>query len=124
MAEIGVERGDGWLQKALHDLCQPLTALQCRLFLGTMTPAGGPQEELAELRSAVRESLVQCDRMMTHVRIMQIGLGNRGELDERSDVMESRAAEGDGADSGSGEFGYRGARTTEAEADRAAVDGA
>ena len=34
-------RDDGaWMDGALHDLCQPLTALQCRLFLATMAAGG------------------------------------------------------------------------------------
>ena len=30
-----------WIREALHDLCQPLTALECRLYLGTMGEGGG-----------------------------------------------------------------------------------
>lgn len=66
----GVEY-EAWMQKRLHDLCQPLTALQCRLFLATMVKE--PEGELEELREAVRESLVQCERMIGQIRVMQYG---------------------------------------------------
>ena len=57
-----------WLAEALHDLCQPLTALQCRLFLATMADSG---ERAAEMEDAVRAGLQQCERTITLVRAMQ-----------------------------------------------------
>lgn len=68
-----------WMQGALHDLCQPLTALQCRLALATLVRKGGPEEELAELRETVVESLVECERLIGHVRRMQFGMGDGSE---------------------------------------------
>ena len=59
-----------WLQDALHDLSQPLTALQGRLFLATLHPPGSEQER-AEMRRAVQDGLQQCERMMVRVRSMQ-----------------------------------------------------
>ena len=59
-----------WLQDALHDLSQPLTALQCRLFLSTLH-APGSEEERTEMRRAVEDGLRQCERMMVSVRWMQ-----------------------------------------------------
>jgi signal transduction histidine kinase len=53
------------LASALHDLCQPLTALQCRLEIGSLT---GTPEGHAE---AVREGLRECERLMTRVKAMQ-----------------------------------------------------
>ncbi len=58
--------GSTWLGEALHDLCQPLTALQCRLFLATLA-----EEDCAEMVAAVRESLRQCERAIALVRGMQ-----------------------------------------------------
>lgn len=55
-----------WLGDALHDLCQPLTALQCRLFLATLA-----EEDCVEMVAAVRESLRQCERAIELVRGMQ-----------------------------------------------------
>ena len=66
-----------WLGSALHDLCQPLTALQCRLALGSLAAARGSGDELTELREAVGDSLVQCERMLKQVRAMQVYLGDR-----------------------------------------------
>lgn len=66
----------GWMQRSLHDLCQPLTALQCRLALATMVQKSEPEEELAELRAAVQDSMVECERMIGQVRTMQYGMAD------------------------------------------------
>jgi signal transduction histidine kinase len=42
---------------ALHDLCQPLTVLQCRLALGEMI------DEPDAMREAIREALQECLRL-------------------------------------------------------------
>ena len=59
-----------WMRVALHDLCQPLTALECRLFIGTMGQHGWPPTA-DEMRETIRESLVECERMILGVRAMQ-----------------------------------------------------
>ena len=51
------------VRQALHDLAQPLTALQCRLFLADM--AG---DDTVELQRAVQDALVECERMMKRSR--------------------------------------------------------
>lgn len=67
-----------WMKDALHDLCQPLTALECRLYLGSIGYGGGAEAE--EMRTAMREGLLQCERMITQVRGMQDRLnGTLGE---------------------------------------------
>ena len=59
-----------WMRVALHDLCQPLTALECRLHLGTMDHNGrAPTAE--EMLDTIHESLAECERMMRRVRAMQ-----------------------------------------------------
>ncbi len=64
------------MRQALHDLCQPLTALQCRLELA---PLGGTDEDY---REAVQLGLVECGRLMQGVEAMQrIVLAARGKLD-------------------------------------------
>ena len=60
-----------WMRGALHDLSQPLTALECRLYLGMMGTGDGPQADAAEMRTSVEESLQQCERIMVMVRAMQ-----------------------------------------------------
>lgn len=65
-----------WMQGALHDLCQPLTALQCRLALATLVQKNGREEEVQELRATVVESLVECERLIGHVRRMQTGMSD------------------------------------------------
>ena len=53
------------LSKALHDLCQPLTTLQCRLEMAGVvgTDAG--------YREAVELSLGECSRLMDAVDAMR-----------------------------------------------------
>ena len=58
-----------WVKDALHDLCQPLTALECRLFLGL----GATGEE--EMRAAMKDAMAQCERLIDGVRGMQVRLG-------------------------------------------------
>ena len=66
--------GNSWLRNALHDLCQPLTTLECALYIGTMSPDGvrGPTAE--ELLRTIHEGLVQCERMTAQVRTIQARL--------------------------------------------------
>ncbi len=63
-----------WVRRSLHDLCQPLTALQCRLSLGMMCVGEDDAAELAELRRMMHDSLTECERMMDLVRVMQLKL--------------------------------------------------
>lgn len=56
------------LEKELHDLCQPLTALQCRLELGLMC---GDETSLME---AVEGGLVDTERIFQSVGTMRARL--------------------------------------------------
>ena len=49
----------------LHDLCQPLTALQCRLELGKMDATAEGME------AAIADALAECARLNDMVRAMQ-----------------------------------------------------
>jgi hypothetical protein len=53
------------ISQALHDLCQPLTTLQCRLEIAQM--GGTP----ADFREAVELGLVECDRLIEGVGLMR-----------------------------------------------------
>lgn len=53
------------LAKGLHDLCQPLTTLQCRLEIALMDPTA------AEMRSAITDGLAECVKLNAAVRRMQ-----------------------------------------------------
>jgi len=53
------------ISMALHDLCQPLTALQCRLELGEMLATPAAKEE------AIRDALLECGRLKTSVEQMR-----------------------------------------------------
>ena len=66
---LSEEADKEWIMDALHDLCQPLTALQCRLFLGTYRVEGPARN--AAMEEAIAEALVQCDRMIEKVRAIQ-----------------------------------------------------
>lgn len=64
------------IQDHLHDLCQPLTALQCRLHLSTMHVPGSEQER-TEMRSAIQDGLRLCERMMLNVKAMQLHMDEK-----------------------------------------------
>ena len=55
----------------MHDLCQPLTALECRLYLATMETGERVADETGEMKDAIREAMVECQRLMTRVRAIQ-----------------------------------------------------
>ncbi len=63
-------RDDVWLHKFLHDLAQPLTALECLLYVHR-DPVAGESMDAALLRLVMEEGLVECGRMMALVRAMQ-----------------------------------------------------
>lgn len=56
-----------WLRTALHDMAQPLMALECGLFLSTLDP----EQDAAKLRQAIEEATGQCQRMLVCFRAMQ-----------------------------------------------------
>jgi signal transduction histidine kinase len=65
------------LSAAVHDLCQPLTTLQCRLELATLTCT--PES----YREAVDDGLIECRRMVEAVESIREIL--RAESQENSD---------------------------------------
>ena len=60
-----------WMRKALHDLCQPLTALECGLFVGTMSPDGVSAPKAEELMATIVLAPEQCGRVTGQVRMIQ-----------------------------------------------------
>ena len=54
------------MRRGLHDLAQPMTALQCRLWLGTME-----EQSETSFRATLDESLRECERMINSLRTMQ-----------------------------------------------------
>jgi hypothetical protein len=71
-----------WIRVALHDLCQPLTALECRLYLGTLEVEDAHEgaivsPENLRLRDTLGDALAECERMMALVRGMQERLNNK-----------------------------------------------
>ncbi len=79
--EVGVERkanvgrsGDlqpDWIAEALHQLSQPLTALECGLYIGTMSPDGVRAPTREELMATILGALEQCERLTLNVRALQ-----------------------------------------------------
>jgi hypothetical protein len=53
------------IDRALHNLCQPLTVMQCRLAMGDLL--GEPDA----MREAIREGLQECARMNQTVGTMR-----------------------------------------------------
>ena len=60
-----------WLRQAMHDISQPLTALECGLFIGTMSPDGVRAPTPEELLGTILEALAQCERVSTQLRAIQ-----------------------------------------------------
>lgn len=60
-----------WLQKAMHDLCQPLTALECGLFLGTKSADGVRTPTAKESLATILAALEQCEKATQQVRVIQ-----------------------------------------------------
>ena len=60
-----------WVRRALHDLSQPMTALECGLFIGTMSPDGVRAPTARELLETILQALQQCERMSMQLRAMQ-----------------------------------------------------
>lgn len=60
-----------WMREALHDLTQPLTALECGLFIGTMSPDGIRAPNAEELLGAILQALEQCERVTNQLRAIQ-----------------------------------------------------
>ena len=77
-----------WINEALHDLCQPVTALQCRLFLASLA---APDASRASMDEALREALTQCERVMERVRQMQTRM-EMFEAEGRDAVVTMEAA--------------------------------
>jgi len=53
------------LAKGLHDLCQPLTTLQCRLEIAMMDPTPD------EMQQAIEDGLAECVKLNAAIRRMQ-----------------------------------------------------
>ena len=62
------------MHNELHDLCQPLTALQCRLEMGRMLGTGEAFEE------AVRGGLEETRRMFEAVARLRRTLANENDV--------------------------------------------
>ncbi len=73
--EVG-EIDDAWLRQGLHDLCQPLTALECLLYVNR-EPMPGDSLEAGLLRSVMAEGLIECGRMLVVVRELQDRMAER-----------------------------------------------
>ncbi len=65
-----VESREEWLRTKVHDLCQPLMALECLLYVNREPVADEPLEA-SLLRRVMDEGLVECGRMLVLVRAMQ-----------------------------------------------------
>lgn len=63
------------MDDALHELCQPLTVLQCRLAMGELI---GDQDAM---RDAIAEALVECTRINLTVGLMREMLQHELQID-------------------------------------------
>jgi hypothetical protein len=78
------------IEKGLHDLCQPVTSLQCRLELGKMA---GDREGLLE---AVNGGLLETRRIFEDIERFRQRLQS---ISDREPDQPDSAAAGDGRDS-------------------------
>jgi signal transduction histidine kinase len=69
------------LSDALHDLCQPLTTLQCRLEMAILS------DSVADYREATEAGLTECRRIVQLVESM------RAILQEAAQKAEKRVAD-------------------------------
>lgn len=63
-----------WLLEALSALRQPLSALECLLYIHKDTKAGETLEEVL-LRKVIEEGLVECGRTLQLLRAIETKLG-------------------------------------------------
>jgi hypothetical protein len=63
------------MDNALHELCQPLTVLQCRLAMGELIG------DKAAMRDAITEALVECKRINLAIGLMRETLQHELEMD-------------------------------------------
>ena len=85
--EMG-KQDEAWLRQVLHDLCQPVMALDCLLSVNR-EPVAGESLDAALLRLVMEEGLVECGRMMALVRAMQQHMAEKAEVqrpEERKDA--------------------------------------
>jgi phosphoglycerate-specific signal transduction histidine kinase len=68
----------------LHGICQPLTALQCRLQLGEM------EREPQAMSAAIVEALRECHRLSDRVRAMQSALRGAANQTARDEMQPGR----------------------------------
>jgi hypothetical protein len=78
----GDELREAWFRRAVHDLCQPLTALECLLYVNREPVAGEPLEA-ALLRNVMEEGLVECKRMLMLVKEIQERMASSEEVSDR-----------------------------------------
>ena len=55
----------GGLRKGLHDVCQPLTTLQCRLYLGAL------EDDPTKIRDGLAKCQAECDQVILRMTQLQ-----------------------------------------------------
>ena len=76
---------EGWLAHALDDLCQPLTALECLLYVH-QDPLEDDSLKATLLRRVMQEALVEVSRITDIVRAMQ--LRSAGTVDSKQGTLQ------------------------------------
>lgn len=67
----------------LHEICQPLTALQCRLEIEQMEREGEVPSDDDRTNRTLADCVRECERMNEHVSTMRMSI--RRALDERQE---------------------------------------
>ena len=64
------------LRKGLHDVCQPLTTLQCRLYLGSL------EDDPAKLREGMAKCQVECEQVILQMTQLQSWIEEQQQWDQ------------------------------------------
>lgn len=77
-----------WMRETLHDLCQPLMALECQLYLASLEVENETQRDLSAQRAMFESALHQCQRMIRLIRAAQMQMANADQM--ISETVEGR----------------------------------
>jgi hypothetical protein len=78
-----------WMRGTLHDLCQPLMALECQLYLASLGVGDASEPGSSEPRAMFASGLDQCQRMIQLIRAAQMRMAKADQ--EASETTEGRS---------------------------------
>lgn len=79
-----------WMRKTLHDLCQPLMALECQLYLASLEVENKMQRDVSAERETFESALHQCQRMIQLIRAAQMQMATADRVESETVGGRSR----------------------------------